>query len=96
MAQAARNLEPTAGPARHRPELRVVDGGATGIRPPEQPEPGTRVVLNCRGVARHGVVKPYDRRWSQGSFCVRFDDGQWRVMMASDLTLEGPPRGRSR
>lgn len=55
---------------------------------PELPEPGTRVVLQFRGAPRHGEVQPYDARWSHGTFPVRFDDGQWRLMAAADVTLE--------
>ncbi len=73
------------------PQLRAHTGGqaanpAAGRRPPDLPERGTRVVLVGRD--RHGEVMPYDRRFSHGGFPVRFDDGQWRRMLASDLILE--------
>jgi hypothetical protein len=62
-------------------------------QPPDLPEPGTRVVLLFRGEPRHGAVMPYDRRWSPCQFPVRFDDGQWRLLGADELTLEAATGG---
>jgi hypothetical protein len=49
----------------------------------ELPAPGTRV----RAYGRSACVMPYDTRWSQGLFPVRFESGRWAVLGVDKLDL---------
>lgn len=74
-----------AGSARPaRPTLTVVSGGP---RARVLLDPGTQVTVPLGGQVRYGVVQCYEQRWSQGTFPVRLDDGQWRLLTADDVTV---------
>lgn len=58
---------------------------------------GTRV--QKQGTARRtrcGTVMHHEPEHSRGSFPVRFDDGIWEVLDASDVTVLAPPEGDDR
>lgn len=44
----------------------------------------------CEWDHRWGVVMPYEREYSHGTFAVRFDDGVWRLVTAADVVVEEP------
>jgi hypothetical protein len=49
-----------------------------------------------RGRARLGTVMPHEPEYSRGAFPVRFDDGIWEVLDASDVTVLAWPKGIGR
>jgi hypothetical protein len=63
---------------------------------------GARVSLRRDRWPLGGVVQPYEPQYSDGTFPVRFDDGDWRRMTVNDVTVVAPPapvarrKGRSR
>ena len=84
-------------PEQHRPR---VDPQAGPVRQADRMTGlpiGTRVerVGNGRRT-RRGVVMPYEPEHSRGGFPVRFDDGFWEVLDASDVTVLVPPNGSDR
>lgn len=48
---------------------------------------GTEVTARLRGLHQHGVVQSYEAQHSPDTFPVRFDDGQWRLLTANEVTV---------
>jgi hypothetical protein len=52
---------------------------------------GTRVQKGTGDRARLGVVMHHEPEHSRGCFPVRFDDGLWEMLDASEVTVVAPP-----
>jgi hypothetical protein len=53
------------------------------------PEPATVVRAGVDGAVRVGVVMPFEREWHRCTFPVKFEDGIWRMMLASEVEVVG-------
>lgn len=52
---------------------------------------GTEVTARLRGLPQRGVVQSYEPEHSPDTFPVRFDDGQWRLLTANEVTVAAAP-----